>query len=90
MSVVIVSPESLSESQIEDLCLAASYLTGAKRRAFQAEMTLKYCNRSARRKGGSLSQRSKGFESDLNLRTLAPTYLLDATSPSPQALHGKH
>ena len=40
---------SLSESQIEDLRLAASYLTGVKRRAFQAEMALKYCDGSARR-----------------------------------------
>ena len=48
MSGVIASAERLSESQIEDLCLAASYLTGPKRRAFQAEMTLKYCHGSAR------------------------------------------
>lgn len=40
--------EKLSESQIDDLRLAATYLTGVKRRAFQAEMTLKYCNGSAR------------------------------------------
>ena len=40
--------EKLSQSQREDLCLAAAYLTGVKRRAFQAEMTLKYCNGSAR------------------------------------------
>ena len=40
--------EPLSESQLEDLRLAATYLTGVKRRAFQAEMTLKYCNGSAR------------------------------------------
>ena len=40
--------EKLSPSQREDLRLAATYLTGAKRRAFQAEMTLKYCNGSAR------------------------------------------
>ena len=39
---------SLSNSQIEDLRLASSQLTGAKRRVFQAEMTLKYCNGSAR------------------------------------------
>ena len=41
------SPD-LSESQIEDLRLAAKHLTGVKRRAFQAEMTLKYCQGSAR------------------------------------------
>ena len=41
--------QQLSESQVEDLRLAATYLTGVKRRAFQAEMTLKYCNGSARR-----------------------------------------
>ena len=38
----------LSSSQIEDLRLAAAQMTGAARRAFQAEMTLKYCHGSAR------------------------------------------
>ncbi len=38
----------LSESQIDDLRLAATHLTGVKRRAFQAEMALKYCHGSAR------------------------------------------
>lgn len=33
----------LSPSQIADLRLAASKMTGPTRRAFQAEMTLKYC-----------------------------------------------
>jgi hypothetical protein len=33
----------LSASQIADLRLAASKMTGPTRRAFQAEMTLKYC-----------------------------------------------
>src|ERR687885_1946427 len=33
----------LSTSQIADLRLAASKMTGPTRRAFQAEMTLKYC-----------------------------------------------
>ena len=37
------SQPSLSRSQIADLRLAASKMTGAKRRAFEAEMTLKYC-----------------------------------------------
>ena len=35
--------QSLSPSQITDLHLAASKMTGPKRRAFEAEMTLKYC-----------------------------------------------
>ena len=35
--------QPLSPSQIADLRLAASKMTGPKRRAFQAEMTLKYC-----------------------------------------------
>jgi hypothetical protein len=35
--------QSLSPSHIADLRLAASKLTGAKRRTFQAEITLKYC-----------------------------------------------
>jgi len=38
----------LSSHQIEDLGLAAAQMTGAARRAFQAEMTLKYCHGSAR------------------------------------------
>ena len=41
--------EELSPAQIEDLRLASSQMSGAKRRAFQAEMTLKYCGGSARR-----------------------------------------
>jgi hypothetical protein len=39
---------SLSEDQRNDLKLASSKMTGAKRREFQAEMTLKYCNGKAR------------------------------------------
>jgi Rhodopirellula transposase DDE domain len=35
-------------NQREDLRLAAAQMTGAARRAFQAEMTLKYCHGSAR------------------------------------------
>ena len=38
----------LSSSQIHDLRLAATKMTGAARRAFQAEMTLKDCHGSAR------------------------------------------
>ena len=38
------SRPSLSPSQITDLRLAASHMTGAKRRAFEAERTLKYCD----------------------------------------------
>ena len=38
----------LASHQIEDLRLAAAQMTGAARRAFQAEMTLKYCHGSAR------------------------------------------
>lgn len=38
----------LSSSQVGDLCLAASKMRGAERRSFQAEMTLKYCDGSAR------------------------------------------
>ncbi len=41
-------PAPLSSSQIHDLRLAAAKMTGAARRAFQAEMTLKYCHGSAR------------------------------------------
>lgn len=38
----------LNESHIADLRLASRKLSGAKRRAFQAEMTIKYFNGSAR------------------------------------------
>ena len=41
--------EKPSQSQVEDIRLAASKLSGAKRRAFQAEMSLKYCEGQARR-----------------------------------------
>lgn len=40
---ILDSHPSLSPSQIADLRLAASKMTGPKRRAFQAEMALKYC-----------------------------------------------
>ena len=40
---------SLTPSQVEDFRLASSKMTGAKRRAFQAQMTLKYCEGSARK-----------------------------------------
>jgi len=43
-----MNPPELSESHREDLRQAASKLSGAKRRAFQAEMALKYCRGSAR------------------------------------------
>ena len=48
MSLTKKQLNRLSESQIEDLCLAATHMSGAKRRAFQAEIALKYCNGSAR------------------------------------------
>jgi hypothetical protein len=46
-----IPPASVSPTpqQIADLRLAASHMTGATRRAFQAEMTLKYCDGNARR-----------------------------------------
>lgn len=40
--------QSLSQGQIDDLRLATSKMTGAERRAFMAEMALKYCSGSAR------------------------------------------
>ena len=39
----------LTESQIEDLRLAASKMYGALRRDFQAEICLKYCDGNARK-----------------------------------------
>ena len=44
----VAEPSTLSSSQIQDLRLAAGKMTGAARRAFQAEMTLKYCHGRAR------------------------------------------
>ena len=38
----------LPSSQIDDFRLAASKMSGAARRSFQAEMTLKYCDGNAR------------------------------------------
>jgi hypothetical protein len=43
---------SLEAEHLEDIRLAASKMTGARRRAFQAEMALKYCSGSARRAQG--------------------------------------
>lgn len=40
--------DALTASAIEDIRLAAKKLTGFKRRQFQAEMAVKYCNSSAR------------------------------------------
>ena len=42
------SHPSLTSSQMQDLRRAASKMPGAARRAFQAEMTLKYCRGNAR------------------------------------------
>ena len=43
MGMLFQSQPSLSPSQIADLRLAASKMTGSDRRAFEAEMTLNYC-----------------------------------------------
>jgi hypothetical protein len=43
-----LSPPALTPSPRQDLRLAASKMTGAARRALQAEMTLQYCRGSAR------------------------------------------
>ena len=40
--------QKLTESQIEDLLLAARKMKGAARRGFQAEMCLKYCDGNVR------------------------------------------
>lgn len=42
------SEASLTASQIDDLRLAVSKMSGATRRSYQAQMTLKYCNDNAR------------------------------------------
>ena len=41
--------EPLNPSMVDDLRLAASKMTGAERRSFQAEMCIKYCRGSARK-----------------------------------------
>ncbi len=48
MSQVLSPGQLLSPEQIADLRLAGSKMHGADRRAFQAEMALKYCRGSAR------------------------------------------
>src|SRR4029453_6451454 len=42
------SPQLPGPEQIADMRLAVSKMTGATRRAFEAEMTLKYCSGNAR------------------------------------------
>jgi hypothetical protein len=41
-------PEELTFTQIKDLQFASSKMTGVRRRAFQAEIAIKYCEGSAR------------------------------------------
>lgn len=48
MLLATAERERISRSQIEDLRLASTKLSGAKRRSFQAQMCLKYCKGSAR------------------------------------------
>lgn len=48
MNTLSLPRQSLSTSQIEDIRLAASKMQGEKRRAFQAEMALKYCGGNVR------------------------------------------
>ena len=45
---LLATRNAINENQIADLRLASSKLSGAKRRSFQAEMSLKYCKGSAR------------------------------------------
>ena len=49
----------LASSQVEDLRLAGSKLTGAERRSFQASMALKYCGGNARL--AEMRLRGQGF-----------------------------
>jgi hypothetical protein len=48
LSKLSPNTEKLSPSQIDDLRLASSKLSGVKRRSFQAEISLKYCGGSPR------------------------------------------
>ncbi len=46
--LVLIMDDVLSPSTVQDIRLAAKKLTSFKRREFQAEMAVKYCNSSAR------------------------------------------
>ncbi len=48
MAMCLCSHKELSHAHIADIRLAASQMTGAKRRHFLADITLKYCQGSAR------------------------------------------
>ena len=48
MSEALLPHQQLSPDQISDIRLASSLMSGPKRRAFQAQMALKYCRGSAR------------------------------------------
>ena len=48
MSDSLLSLDNLTQEHISDIRLAASNMTGATRRSFMADMTLKYCKGSAR------------------------------------------
>ncbi|HEY9826868.1 MAG TPA: hypothetical protein V6D19_15620 [Stenomitos sp.] len=48
MNPTIPLNAELTRTQIEDLRLASSKMTGVRRRAFQAEIALKYCQGNAR------------------------------------------
>lgn len=48
LSLTLPMIVELSRTQIEELHRASSKMTGARRRAFQAEIALKYCNGSPR------------------------------------------
>jgi hypothetical protein len=56
--MIAVTEAELTASQIADLRLASSQMRGAARRRFQAEMTLKYCDGSARKVGSVVICRS--------------------------------
>ena len=49
IATIAESKVSLEAEHVEDIRLASSKMTGADRRAFQAEMALKYCGGNARR-----------------------------------------
>ncbi len=59
---------SLTPSLVEDLCLAASKMTGASRRSFQAQMCLKYCGGSARKAESILGWGRKNVQVGLEER----------------------
>lgn len=71
IALAVAAKQELEGPHVEDLKLAASKMLGAKRRSFQAEMTLKYCGGSARRAEGVFGWNRDTVELGLHERRTA-------------------